>query len=204
MEDYKEITKESYDKNAEYFSEYFRNVFNLEERKEFSKFIKSINGNKILDLGCGDGEHGIYFKNQGFDVVGIDISESFLRIANEKGLNVLKMDIEDLKFDDNFFDGIWAVTSLLHVPKRNFSNVVNKLTKILKSRGILYVCVKEGEGEGFIIDKNDGSTKRFFAFWEKDEILNYFRDYFDLLDFKEAKVNNTIFLEFFFRKKLSS
>jgi len=155
----------------------------------------------IWGVGCGDGEHGAYFMEKGFDVVGIDLSDSFLEMARKKSLNTLKMDLEDLKFNDNSFDGIWAVTSLLHVPKSKINKVLGKLSDVLKSDGILYVCVKEGKGEKFVIDKEDSSTKRFFAFWKKDEFLDFTEAYFNLLDFTEVKVKNTTFLEFLFRKK---
>ncbi len=199
--DYKEINRESYNKHAEYFSEYFKGRFNLEERKEFLKFMSLLNGKKILDLGCGDGEHAEYFKKNGLDVTCVDISEEFIKLCKKRGLKAEVMDIEDLKFGEEEFDGVWAVTSLLHVPKSKITRVIGKIHEILKGDGILYVCVKEGEGEKFIEDKHDKSTKRFFVFWKKEELLNIFNSYFSLIDFKENKVGDTIFLEYFLRKK---
>ena len=39
---------------------------------------------KILDIGCGTGRHSIELSKRGYDVVGIDLSESLLKRAKEK------------------------------------------------------------------------------------------------------------------------
>jgi tRNA/tmRNA/rRNA uracil-C5-methylase (TrmA/RlmC/RlmD family) len=37
----------------------------------------------VLDLGCGVGRHCVYLAKNGFDVVGVDVSESAPRMAQE-------------------------------------------------------------------------------------------------------------------------
>ena len=71
----------------------------------------------------------------------------------------------------------------------------------MKENGVLYVCLKKGQGEYFISD-NESGEKRFFSFWEKEELLDFFGKYFDFIEFREGKLKTTIFLEVFFRKKL--
>ena len=39
---------------------------------------------KILDLGCGTGRHSIEFANRGYNVVGIDVAETYLSEAKSK------------------------------------------------------------------------------------------------------------------------
>ena len=39
---------------------------------------------RLLDLGCGTGKSAIGFRELGFDVTGVDISEEMLRVAREK------------------------------------------------------------------------------------------------------------------------
>ena len=197
--DYKEINLNSYNKNAAVFSEYFKGLLDLERRPEFKKFISFLNGKRILDLGCGGGNHALWFKEQGLNVSCVDFSEKMIEMCKEKGLNAQLMDIEDLKFEENSFDGIWAVTSLLHVPKDKISNVVDKLSSILRKKGIIYVVVKEGEGEEFIPDKQNHETKRFFSFWNKEEFLKIFKDKFNLIEFEKNKVGSTIYLQAFFK-----
>ncbi len=199
MEDYKRANLESYNRNARVFSEYFKGLLDLERRHEFKEFVGLLKGNKILDLGCGGGDHALWFESQSLDTIGIDFSEEMIKICREKGLKAEVMDIEDLKFDDNSFDGIWAVTSLLHVPKSKINHVMDKLSRILKEEGILYVVVKEGQGEEFIIDKQNPETKRLFSFWEEKELLSTFSEKFKIINFWKEKVSSTIYLHAFFR-----
>ena len=200
MEKYKEETINAYNKNAGFFSQKFKELTDLKRRYEFQRFIDLLSGKDILDLGCGSGDHSEYFVKQGLNVRCIDISKEMIRLCKKKGLNASVMDIEDLRFTPESFDGIWAVTSLLHIPKAKISLVMDKLYKILKNNGILYVCVKEGEGEGLIEDK-ELNSQRFFSFWKKEELLKTFDKKFHLIEFREAKLGHTNFLQFFFRKK---
>jgi len=63
---------------------------------------------KILDIGCGTGRHAIELAARGYDVTGIDLSESQLARAKEKAkeknvdVNFIKKDARDFEFQDNF------------------------------------------------------------------------------------------------------
>lgn len=199
--DYKSETLASYNKHASYFADYFKGRTSPELRSEFDIFINSLGGKTILDLGCGAGDHGLYFKQNGLDVTCVDLSEAMVRLCLDKGLRACVMDIEDLQFEDNSFGGIWAVTSLLHISKENMLPVVRKLYSILATNGILHICMKEGAGERFLVDKNDSSTRRFFSFWKKEELISLFDPYFCLFDFERRITGDTAFLYLFFRKR---
>ena len=198
--DYKKKTIESYNQNAKELSEKFKELMDLKRGYEFQRFIDLLKGKKILDLGCGSGDHSLYFKERGLDVTAIDLSEEMIKLCKEKEIRAFVKDIENIDFEDKSFDGIWAVTSLLHIPKAKLKSVIKKLNLILKDEGILYVCVKEGEGEDLINDKS-GNTSRFFAFWEEEEFMKLFEDYFVLIENKKAQLKNTVFLQAFFRKR---
>ncbi len=63
------------------------------------------------------------------------------------------------------FDGIWACASLLHVPHNEVADVLHRLARALKPRGILYASLKEGKGEHIA---EDG---RFFSYFSLDEFV---------------------------------
>ena len=44
----------------------------------------ALEGNSVLDLGCGTGQHAIRLAKRGFDVTGVDRSPEMLRIARVK------------------------------------------------------------------------------------------------------------------------
>jgi 2-polyprenyl-3-methyl-5-hydroxy-6-metoxy-1,4-benzoquinol methylase len=63
---------------------------------------------KILDIACGTGRHSIELTKRGYDVTGIDFSESQLRRAKEKSqeqnlsINFQRLDARKLPFSSEF------------------------------------------------------------------------------------------------------
>ncbi|MCX5857324.1 MAG: methyltransferase domain-containing protein [Deltaproteobacteria bacterium] len=72
-------------------------------------------GERLLDVGCGTGEHLLLFRRKGCDVTGIDPSPDMLKLAGEKLGNRADFHLgcaEDLPFSDNEFDIVTLITSL--------------------------------------------------------------------------------------------
>lgn len=198
MDEHKRRTVESYDRNAVQYASKFKNLFELHQRDKFGKFISLLPGRKVLDLGCGAGDHAAFFRGQGMEVLCVDLSEEMILLCREKGLDAQVMDIEELSLPEGSFDGIWAVTSLLHVPKERISAVVRSLHSILRHGGILYICMKEGDGERYVVEK-DGS-QRFFAFWREEDLLELFCQMFEAIEHRKMQVGSSEFIQMFFRK----
>lgn len=51
-----------------------------------AKPFNALPSRRLLDLGCGTGEHARYFAEKGFEVVGVDVSETMLARAREEGI----------------------------------------------------------------------------------------------------------------------
>ncbi len=200
MEEYKKITLESYKQNARFFDEHFKGAFNLVKREEFFKFLNLLSGKRILDVGCGGGEHALWFRNQGMNVTAIDFSPHMVEIANEKGVSAQVIDMENMPFKENSFDGIWAVTSLLHLKKENVPNVLASFSSILDKKGILFLVVKKGLSEELRVDTNNSNTKRYFSYWQKDELNKILEKQFTLLEFWEDTPRDATFLHFLLMK----
>lgn len=185
MKDTKGITINSYDKTA---VEYYKRVSEFELLPEITEFIETVKTDgEILDLGCGPGHHSKYFSNLGFDVVGIDLSVEMIEIAKEvsEESTFRVMDILDLSFEKDSFDGIWASASLLHVPKKKIKSVLIKLNEILTSQGVLYISLKEGKGSELLSDIRYGGVDKFYVYYQLDEIQNILKDVgFDILEIK--------------------
>ena len=70
------------------------------------------------------------------------------RAASEyTGILVRKMLFEELNEKD-CYDGIWACSSILHLPKKILKRVFFKMTDALRSNGIMYTSFKYGNFEG--------------------------------------------------------
>jgi ubiquinone/menaquinone biosynthesis C-methylase UbiE len=64
-------------------------------------------GERVLDIGCGTGNHLIMFSKMGLDVSGVDASPQMLEKARARLGHKSNFKIgmaEDLPFDDNEFD----------------------------------------------------------------------------------------------------
>jgi len=103
---------------------------------------KNCPGKKVLDYGCGNGVHSIFPAKQGAKVVGVDLSETSLKIAKERAkkegvedmTEFLLMDCENLNFPDNSFDIIFdgGTFSSLDLKK-----ALPELVRVLKPDGTL-------------------------------------------------------------------
>ncbi|MFT7335885.1 MAG: SAM-dependent methyltransferase [Porticoccaceae bacterium] len=52
---------------------------------------------KVLDLACGKGRHSIYLNQLGFDVLGADLSENSIAIANKNANKTLHFKVHDMR-----------------------------------------------------------------------------------------------------------
>lgn len=102
----------------------------------------------ILDFGCGSGRDTKYFLEHGYSVDAIDGSIELCRIAGEyTGIKIRNMFFHELD-EVNKYDGIWACSSILHLPPAELKNVLKKLERALKSKGIIYISFKYGNFKG--------------------------------------------------------
>lgn len=68
-------------------------------------------GERILDLGCGDGVLTETLRAAGADVLGIDASPEMIEAASARGMNVRRLDAEDLDVV-NEFDAVFSNAAL--------------------------------------------------------------------------------------------
>jgi trans-aconitate methyltransferase len=68
-------------------------------------------GERILDLGCGDGTLTLDLVASGAEVTGIDASPSQIKAAQDRGLNARQMDAAALTFEATF-DAVFSNAAL--------------------------------------------------------------------------------------------
>jgi 2-polyprenyl-6-hydroxyphenyl methylase/3-demethylubiquinone-9 3-methyltransferase len=112
---------------------YFRKVL-------FDKLKIELNGERALDIGCGGGILAEEFARVGYKVTGIDPSEPSVEAAREHARKV-GLDIEyevgigeDIPFDDETFDMVYACDVLEHV--NDLEKVIEETARVLKPDGI--------------------------------------------------------------------
>lgn len=140
------ITLSYYDANARAFADSTRNVEFSAMRERFTSLL--VPSAAILDLGCGSGRDTRAFLDAGFSVTATDGSAELCRAASELcGIPVRHELFQDLA-DVDAYDGVWACSSILHLPKDQLADVLTRIARALKPRGILYTSFKHGDFEG--------------------------------------------------------
>ena len=116
-------TSESYRQNAAFVPALGAAVFELLEPRP---------GERILDIGCGEGSLTERIVASGADVVGIDASEAMIVAARARGLDARLMNAEALRFDGEF-DAVFSNAALHWV--RNHDAMLDGVHRALKPAG---------------------------------------------------------------------
>jgi SAM-dependent methyltransferase len=198
--DYKGITKEAYNTIAKEFEKKTKDYLTTYILNDMKLFMQHCPGKKVLDLGSGPGRDALFLKQHGFSPLCVDISPVMVKSCQAKGLFAIEMDMENLSFNDYSFDGIWAYTSLLHLPKKDFPSMIKKLFQLLKKNAIFYLGMKEGDGEKFSTDDRYPQIRRFRAFYKDEELRKILQEHFIIIHSSRVTIGHRIFLNYLCRK----
>ena len=131
-----------YDANADKFIADTANVEFGALQRTFASMLPA--GGRILDLGCGSGRDSLAFLNAGFQVDAVDGSVQMVEAASKlTGLSVAHALFADYE-PQHEYDGIWACSSLLHVPAEELPGTIAKYAAALKPGGTFYLSFKLG------------------------------------------------------------
>ncbi len=139
-------TVEYYNTNADTFLSETMTVDFSETQDIFLERLPQ--GALILDFGCGSGRDALAFLKQGCRVEAVDGSAEMCRAAAAlTGLPVRQMLFQELDASEKY-DGIWACSSILHLPAEELENVLKKMKIALKKDGVIYTSFKYGTFQG--------------------------------------------------------
>ena len=175
--DKNKIAISTYEKIAHKYSDKYFN--DLTDIPYIDKFLKNIpSKGRILDIGCGPGQFSQYIAKKGFHVIGLDYSREMIEIARAKVPEVefKYMDMRNLEFEENSFDGILAAYSLIHISSENILDTLKEFNKVLKPSGYIEIIVQKGEADRVIDEPFMPSEKMFFNFFTKARLSKYLRE----------------------------
>ncbi len=139
-------TLDYYDENSEEYSERTLGADVSELRDRFLSLVPG--GGRILDLGCGSGRDTAFFLGAGYEVVAVDGSAGMCRIASRNaGIPVRRILFSQLDYVEEF-DGVWACSSLLHVPSSELPSTISLVRRSLKPGGVIHTSFRLGDFEG--------------------------------------------------------
>jgi ubiquinone/menaquinone biosynthesis C-methylase UbiE len=131
-------TGDLYDK---FYAGIYDTLFNDEAKSKYEVLeltdqIRAKDSAKILDLGCGTGDHVKMLKDEGYNVTGLDKSNAMLQKAKEKSPNA-RLVIGDMESDDTF-----PIESFTHITCYYFTIYYAKnLDKFISN---VYYWLQEG------------------------------------------------------------
>lgn len=175
-------TLDYYNEKTEEFIDATVNVDFSETQDKFLSLLPQ--GAHILDFGCGSGRDTKYFLDKGFLVTATDGSVELCKFASElSGIEVKQMFFEELS-EIETYDGIWACSSILHLPYAELKDVMQKMIRAVKCGGIIYTSFKYGTFEGerngrYFTDMDEAKFNEFLqnfsdvklkALWVKGDV----------------------------------
>ena len=106
-------------------------------------------GERILDLGCGDGALTIKLQEMGIDVIGVDASAPQIEAAKTLGLDARVMDGQHLDVPDGAFDAVFS-NAALHWMREDPVAVIDGVWRALKPGGRFVAEMGGGDNVGKI------------------------------------------------------
>ena len=129
-------------------SAHYHKLYGNRNEREAATFINNLisylepaRNATMLDLGCGAGRHARELALRGFNVTGIDLSSSNIRLAKKLEIPLLRFIRHDMRipFGNQYFDFIFNFfTSFGYFKTQNENNgVVRNMSNALKAGGTL-------------------------------------------------------------------
>lgn len=147
------------------------------EIRFFSQFFDSFHGRNAIDLGCGQGRIAEYcHEKKGLDVLGCDISERMLEIAEKKNkypksISFVLSDMQKIASPTQFDIAI-ASFSFIHLTYSQAQITLRNLHGMLIDGGLIFISLLCGETCGYISDPLDPSVRIFVKQYTPNEITD--------------------------------
>jgi len=150
--------------------------------------------NKILIPGAGYGRNAKLFCDAGFEVTGIEISQSAIDLAKANGLNCLihHGSVTDMPFDTDLYDGIYCYALIHLLNKSERLTFLNACYKQLKENGIMIFVVASkqmslyGNGRFLSTDRYEISKGLKVFFYDSESVSREFSK-FGIIECKDIE-----------------
>ena len=140
-------------------------------------------GDRLLDVGCGPGRHSHLFAEREIDVLGLDISNEFIKLANKENskANFLRQDVREMDFEEEF-DAVVSMCQggfgLLCDPESSFDDpdmdlkALENMARALKPGGKLALSAFSAYFQIQYLGDNDNFDALTGVNRENTEIMN--------------------------------
>ena len=171
-----EEIQSSYDRVAEDYAAQFRDEMDKKpfDRKMLDWFAEKVGDLGIIcDMGCGPGQIARYLFDHGAKVCGIDLSPGMVERAQSlnPGISFRQGNMLALaNIADNFFGGVAAFYSIIHVPRPVLNQALAELKRVLIPGGILLLTFHIGQEIKHLDEWWGKEISLDFIFYETEEM----------------------------------
>ena len=132
------------------YHEMYQHIFDYDKEFDFYDAILDRNNcHKILEVGCGSGMLARRFIKNGYDYLGLDLSDEMLDIARSevKSNRFIQCDMRDISFNNQFDAVLITGRSIAYViENQGILDTLKGIHKSLKPGGIFIFDVFEANG----------------------------------------------------------
>lgn len=163
----KSYLETAYPKTEYSETEYPQRLCNYISKKYFS------GSGKLLDVGCGRGNHLIAFRRLGYKVYGLDRTTEVAEILRDFIIKQGDVEIKPFPYKNNTFDWVWCKSLLEHI--KHIDYLMQEILRVLKPGGKAILLTPD---------------------W-KSQMANWFDDYSHVRAFTRKGLQNTMKLNGF-------
>jgi SAM-dependent methyltransferase len=143
--DWQEKTIQTYDTSADALAQYFAgHGARTDDIDRALELAGAGTDARVVEIGCGDGRDAAEIIPKVGWYEGFDPSQGMLQIARRKLPKASFVEADALRYDfPENLDVVFAFASLLHVNRRDFTAVSQKVGAALRPGGIFYLELQE-------------------------------------------------------------
>ena len=174
--------------NSEFYNEYSEFFDKIPfEDSLIPLILKHLpNLGNILEIGAGAGALASWMVQRGYDITCLEPAVKPAEKARLKGLNVITKRFQDYS-SSSTFDGIIAISSLIHISRSKMPLQIEKLSQLIKHEGTIILSFIEGNVEGYE-DPTGKGKMRFFSKFTQDELETLLTPYFSIVESQKIEV----------------
>lgn len=183
------VTRDSYDSISSEWESGHQKPF---WQDEFKKLQELLPEGSVIEAGCGAGRDATTLIELGYGYFGTDVSEGMVEYAqkaNPEG-QFAALSVYDLE-PSHSFDAFWCAATLIHVPKKRMNEALRALKGTIITKGLGFISVKEGVGEGMEVRDELGGNEFFFTYYGQEEFEGVLeRNSLEVISFRRQFVSS--------------
>ena len=152
-----------------YWAEFYQKHRKGERPSSFAEYVAGkyvITGNKLLELGCGNGRDALFFASKGIQAVAIDqvVEEmEFLNSLKRSNVKFVAGDFSELGVYSNF-DYVYSRFTFHSIDMTSENRVLSTLSDVLNSNGLFMLEARSTKDENLNKEFVDLHYRRYLDF----------------------------------------